>query len=113
MSNKKRVGLSVKTRFEVFKRDNFTCQYCGAKAPDVVLECDHIEAVANGGDNNILNLITACFDCNRGKTKNALSDQSALAKQRKQVEDINAVDYTHLTLPTNYSVYISVCPVYS
>jgi 5-methylcytosine-specific restriction endonuclease McrA len=26
----KRAGLSKKTRFEVFKRDGFRCQYCGA-----------------------------------------------------------------------------------
>lgn len=42
----KRKALSNRTRFEVFKRDKFTCQYCGAKAPDVVLQCDHIVAVA-------------------------------------------------------------------
>ena len=51
-----RKAISKKLRFEVFKRDNFTCQYCGRMAPDVVLEVDHINAVANGGDNNILNL---------------------------------------------------------
>jgi hypothetical protein len=30
------MALSVRTRFEVFKRDEFTCQYCGRKSPDVV-----------------------------------------------------------------------------
>lgn len=65
----KRKGISKKTRFEVFKRDNFTCQYCGRSAPDVILEIDHINSVKNGGDNNILNLVTSCFDCNRGERK--------------------------------------------
>ena len=37
-----RKGLSKKIRFEVFKRDQFTCQYCGKQAPNVVLEVDHI-----------------------------------------------------------------------
>jgi 5-methylcytosine-specific restriction endonuclease McrA len=36
------LAVSVRTRFEVFKRDDFTCQYCGRKSPDVVLEADHI-----------------------------------------------------------------------
>jgi hypothetical protein len=62
-----RKSISVKKRFEVFKRDNFTCQYCSAKPPTVPLEIDHIHPIAKGGDNSIENLITACFDCNRGK----------------------------------------------
>ena len=69
----KRVTVSKKLRFEVFKRDNFTCQYCSAKPPKVPLEIDHIIPVCKGGDNNIDNLITACFDCNRGKSGNELT----------------------------------------
>ena len=60
-------SISVKKRFEVFKRDNFTCQYCSAKPPTTPLEVDHIVPVCKGGVNDIENLITACFDCNRGK----------------------------------------------
>lgn len=48
----KRKSISKKLRFEVFKRDSFTCQYCGKMAPDVVLEVDHINPVASGGENN-------------------------------------------------------------
>lgn len=59
--------LSKTQRFEVFKRDRFTCQYCGSTPPKVVLEVDHIEPVASGGTDDEGNLITACFDCNRGK----------------------------------------------
>ena len=36
-------------RFEVFKRDHFTCTYCGAKAPEAVLECDHVTPVFHDG----------------------------------------------------------------
>jgi len=62
-----RTQLSKKQRFDVFKRDAFTCQYCGRTPPAVVLECDHITAVKNGGGNVEENLVTSCFDCNRGK----------------------------------------------
>jgi hypothetical protein len=51
----------------VYKRQSFTCQYCGQNPPAVTLEIDHINPVSRGGDNDINNLITACFDCNRGK----------------------------------------------
>lgn len=64
-----RKPLSKKIRFRVFQRDNFTCQYCGRSAPEVELHVDHIRSVANGGDNDMENLITACKDCNLGKGK--------------------------------------------
>lgn len=69
----KRKPLSKKARFEVFKRDDFTCTYCGQKPPTVVLEVDHIVPVAKGGKNGMDNLITACFDCNRGKGAGVLT----------------------------------------
>lgn len=86
----KRKAMSKKLRFEVFKRDNFKCQYCGKCAPDVVLHVDHIDPVSKGGKNEIMNLITACEDCNGGKSDRLLSDQSVMAKQRAQLEQLNA-----------------------
>jgi hypothetical protein len=59
------VNLSV--RFRVFKRDKFTCIYCGQKSPNVVLELDHRTPVVKGGESKEDNLVTACFECNRGK----------------------------------------------
>lgn len=82
----KRKSISKKLRFEVFKRDKFQCQYCGKSAPDVVLNVDHIDPVANGGSNELVNLITSCFDCNQGKKARLLSDDTAVQKQRKQLE---------------------------
>jgi len=85
----KRKPISKKLRFEVLKRDAFTCQYCGEKAPDVILHVDHIKSVVTGGDGEIINLITACSTCNLGKGPHNLSDKSAVNKQRKQLDDIN------------------------
>lgn len=69
----KRKAISKKTRFDVFKRDGFVCQYCGSHPPDVVLHVDHIQAVADGGQNDVDNLITACEACNLGKGARALT----------------------------------------
>jgi hypothetical protein len=85
----KRQPISKKLRFEVFKRDSFTCQYCGLKAPDVILEVDHIKPVKEGGTNDLLNLITSCYICNRGKGARELSDKTVVEKQRKQIEELN------------------------
>ena len=83
-----RQAVKKSVRFEIFKRDQFTCQYCGEKAPDVVLEIDHITPVADGGDNDLLNLITACRACNAGKSDKALADTVAIDKRRSQLEDL-------------------------
>jgi|GEM_PF-1878772 len=82
----KRKSISKSVRFEVFKRDKFTCQYCGAKAPDVVLHVDHIKPVSKDGENNIMNFATSCYECNLGKSDRELSDDSVVKKQHKQLE---------------------------
>lgn len=86
----KRKNLSKSVRFEVFKRDSFKCQYCGKSAPDVVLEVDHIIPVSKGGDNDISNLITACFDCNRGKRDKKLTDKQSIKLQKEELDKLNA-----------------------
>lgn len=67
-----RKSLSLTARFRIFHRDSFTCQYCGRKPPEIVLEVDHIRPVSEGGTNDELNLVTSCFECNRGKGATSL-----------------------------------------
>lgn len=59
----------MKLRFEVFKRDNFTCRYCGrnVKEDKIKLHCDHISPKNKGGKDVLNNLVTACMECNLGK----------------------------------------------
>lgn len=83
-----RTAIPKRIRFEVFKRDSFKCQYCGATAPDVLLEIDHIKAVASGGTNDITNLIVACQACNSGKSDKPLDENTAVAKSRTQLEQL-------------------------
>lgn len=83
-------SLGKRVRFEIFKRDGFACQYCGKTPPGVVLEIDHIVAVADDGSDEPHNLITACFDCNRGKGAVPLSDrlsQEDLQTRRQLIQE--------------------------
>lgn len=94
-----RKPIPKRVRFEIFKRDAFTCQYCGSHPPDAVLEIDHVIAVANGGDNDPDNLITACFGCNRGKgavpldaVPQSLTQKAAvIAEREEQLRGYNAI----------------------
>lgn len=66
--------ISKALRFEIFARDGFTCQYCGSRPPDVVLELDHIQPRAKNGSDDPINLITSCFECNRGKRDKVIAE---------------------------------------
>ena len=78
--------LSARACSGILRRAEKRGQYCGATAPEVVLHVDHINPVANGGQNDIVNLITSCQNCNLGKAAVPLSDASAIAKSRRQME---------------------------
>lgn len=71
------MGLPKRLRFEVIRRDNYTCRYCGGSAPDVKLTVDHVIPTALGGHDEPSNLVTACVDCNAGKSSSA-PDQSVI-----------------------------------
>lgn len=80
----KRKAISTKTRFEIFKRDGFVCQYCGAHPPGAILHVDHIVPVASGGGNESSNLITACSICNGGKGARSLNSVPQSLKERAE-----------------------------
>ena len=65
----KRTPISASIRWSIFYRDGFACRYCGSQAGQdgVELAVDHVVSVADGGDNRIDNLVTACRRCNGGK----------------------------------------------
>lgn len=62
------MAVSKRLRYEILRRDNHACRYCGASAPTVKLNVDHVIPQALGGSDKPTNLVTACADCNSGKT---------------------------------------------
>ena len=81
--------MRPKIRFEVFKRDGFCCAYCNRSVPEVVLEVDHIIPRAEGGGDEMENLITACWDCNRGKGATLLDSRAPVLDIETQTDLIN------------------------
>ena len=62
---------SLRLRFRVMKRDNFSCRACGASPalkPGILLHVDHIEPWSWGGETVEENLQTLCEGCNLGKS---------------------------------------------
>lgn len=65
------MAVSKRLRYEILRRDNHTCRYCGGSAPDVVLTVGHVVPTALGGGDEPTNLVAACKDCNAGKTSSS------------------------------------------
>jgi len=80
------MAISKRTRYEVLRRDEFTCRYCGGKSPEVELHVDHVNPVALGGTDSPDNLVAACRDCNLGKASTSPSEGtvSAVAKDAER-----------------------------
>jgi 5-methylcytosine-specific restriction enzyme A len=60
-------SISLSARLDVLTRDGYKCVYCGRSSQQIDLEIDHIIPYSKGGSNQIDNLQSLCFDCNRGK----------------------------------------------
>ena len=77
------------TRFNVFLRDKFSCQYCGIKKD---LTFDHLLPKSRGGVTDWENVITACSSCNV-KKGGRLYSQSEMKLNRKPfrptIEDLH------------------------
>jgi hypothetical protein len=63
-----REPIGKRLRFEILKRDGFKCRYCGVNAVSSLLQVDHVVPVVEGGSSVHENLVTACVDCNSGKS---------------------------------------------
>jgi hypothetical protein len=61
-------------RSKVYERDEYKCQHCGKQLTRFTATLDHIQAIANGGDNSLANLVTACRECNSRKHARLLGD---------------------------------------
>lgn len=69
------------TRFNVFLRDRFTCQYCGEARPSHDLTFDHLVPRSRGGRTTWSNVVTACSSCNLLKG-NRLPEESGMVLVR-------------------------------
>jgi 5-methylcytosine-specific restriction endonuclease McrA len=71
------------TRKEIFRRDNYTCQYCGSTTRTLTI--DHVLPRHLDGPHNWENVVTACSICNHEKGGRTL-EQSGMVLRKKPVE---------------------------
>jgi len=68
------------SKAEIFRRDNYTCQYCGKKTTNLTI--DHVMPRSKGGEHAWENLVAACPSCNHKKGgRTAVQANMELLKQ--------------------------------
>ncbi len=72
----------VLTRQNIFRRDRFSCQYCGTNK---ILTLDHVIPRSKGGKTSWGNLVTACRRCNTNKGDRS-PEASGLKLQKKPLK---------------------------
>ena len=55
------------SRRNIFKRDHYTCQYCGVQPGGGELTIDHVVPRSHGGVSSWENCVLACVECNKRK----------------------------------------------
>ncbi|WP_349368477.1 HNH endonuclease [Salinarimonas sp.] len=87
------------TRFNVFLRDRFTCQYCGARED---LTFDHVIPRSKGGQTTWENVVAACSPCNLRKGDRLPRDAEMLPRQEPYAPSLNDLHQNGRHFPPNY-----------
>ena len=93
------------TRRAVFARDDWTCQYCGARSN---LTVDHVIPRSKGGASSWENIVASCAPCNRRKG-NALPRQAGmkLSKQPRTPNPHVFIQVASPTIPAAWRQYLA------
>lgn len=98
------------SRANVFKRDNFTCQYCGKKMGPTQLTIDHVvpRSMWSGNDTPTCwhNIVTACRKCNA--TKDARTPEQAGMQLKKKLPNGTVVEYKRPKQATHTEIVLGL-----
>ena len=115
--NKNEVTYSKYTRYNVFTRDGFCCQYCGKKLIKDDLTIDHVIPISrykklgyNGKINSLSNVVTCCYPCNIRKGNYTceeigmfpLKPPRRITKREALVNKLNLMN-----IPLEWEIYIN------
>ena len=96
------------TKFEIFNRDRYTCQYCGRQTRELTL--DHVIPRSRGGEQSWENVVSACASCNRRKAGLTPKEASmALLRPPKPPRNgLFAIPFYYLTGHQEWHKYFGV-----
>jgi 5-methylcytosine-specific restriction endonuclease McrA len=75
------------SRVNIYARDNYECQYCGARKRMGELTYDHVIPRSQGGKTDWTNIVSACTECN-GKKANKTPEQARMKLRKQPVQPV-------------------------
>ncbi|MGB0749943.1 MAG: HNH endonuclease [Magnetospiraceae bacterium] len=90
------------TRFNVFLRDYFSCQYCGHRFPAPELTFDHVIPRARGGTTRWDNVVAACSPCNLRKGSRMPRDVGMMPLKRPLMPTSHELRENGRAFPPNF-----------
>jgi 5-methylcytosine-specific restriction endonuclease McrA len=90
------------TRFNVFLRDRFCCQYCGRPFPTHDLTFDHIVPRSRGGRTTWMNVVTACSACNLTKGNRTPEAVGMFPRHEPREPSADELQENGRTFPPNF-----------
>ena len=90
------------TRFNVFLRDRFSCQYCGNRFSASDLTFDHVVPRSKGGRTNWANVVTACGPCNLRKANKLPHQCNMLPLSKPRAPNVWQLQENGRAFPPNY-----------
>jgi 5-methylcytosine-specific restriction endonuclease McrA len=105
ISLKEYVEVSAKpafTRFNVFLRDQFSCQYCGQSFPTQELTFDHVVPKSLGGRTEWFNVVAACSNCNLRKGNKSVEKAGMQILKKPIQPDNKTLQRVGRAFPPNY-----------
>jgi len=94
------------SRYEIFSRDNFSCQYCGSRPKDMTI--DHVEPRCKGGEFTWTNVVSACKPCNHRKA--GRTPEEAGMKLRNKPYEPRPNPYSFLKLNSLKDTWLPYVP---
>jgi 5-methylcytosine-specific restriction endonuclease McrA len=95
------------SRRNIFKRDRFTCQYCGAQPGSEELTLDHVIPRSQGGESCWENCVLACLACNKRKADRT-PEQAGMRLRHKPVRPTwNPLYALHKVRIESWSKFVS------
>ncbi len=91
--------LAAFTRFNLFLRDEFSCQYCGSKGE---LTFDHVIPRARGGRTTWENVVASCGPCNLRKGSKSLRQAGMRLRRQPDRPTAAQLRNTGRKFPPNY-----------
>lgn len=94
------------TRHELFRRDNYTCQYCGKRIPNPTI--DHVIPRRLGGQHIWTNVVTACSACNHAKGGKLLEESrnKLLSTPHEPPANLNYLFGKHIQANADWAPFI-------